>query len=98
MGIGKIFGIILAIHLTLGLITAIWANILDYKERGRINGDDVSASFIVIIMGVVGFLVFLVSEIAKFFEEKRLLERLSELIANKINKLIDRMSKKNVTE
>ena len=98
MGIGKIIGIILAIHFTLGLITAIWANILDYKERGRINGDDVSASFIVIIMGVVGFLVFLVSEIIKFLEEKRPLEKLSELIAEKINKIIDKVSKKDASE
>ena len=98
MGIGKIIGIVLAIHFTLGLITVIWANVADYKEKGRLDGEDISASLFVLIMGVVGFLVFLVSVIIKFLEEKRPLERLSELIANKINKLIDRMSKKNVTE
>lgn len=95
---GKIIGIILAIHFILGLITVIWVNILDYKEKGRLDGDDVSGSFFVLLMGVVSFLTFVISEIAKFFEEKRPLEKLSELIANKINKLIDRMSKKDVTE
>jgi hypothetical protein len=98
MGIGKIIGIILAIHFTLGLITAIWGNVVDYKENGRLDGDDVSASFFILIMGVVSFLTIVISEIAEFLEEKRPLEKLSELIAEKINKMIDKMSKKDVTE
>ena len=93
-----IIEIVLAIHFTLGLITVIWANVVNYKENGRLDGDDISASFFVLLMGVVGFLVFVISEIAEFLEENRPLEKLSELIANKINKLIDRISKKDVTE
>ena len=93
MGIGKIIGIILAIHLTLGLITAIWANVSDYKEKGRLDGDDISASFFILITGVIGFLAVIISEIAEFFEEKRPLEKLCELIANKINKLINKDEK-----
>lgn len=98
MGIGKIFGIVLAIHFTLGLITVIWANVADYKEKGRLDGEDISASFFLLIIGVVGFLVFLVSEIIKFLEEKRPLEKLSELIAEKINKIIEKVSKKDASE
>lgn len=93
MRIGKIIGIILAIHLTLGLITAIWANVTDYKEKGRLDGEDISASFFILIMGVASFLTVIISEIAEFFEEKRPLEKLCELIANKINKLINKDEK-----
>lgn len=90
---GKTIGIILAIHLTLGLITVIWANVADYKEKGRLDGDDISASFFILIFGVGSFLVFVVSGIAEFLEEKRPLEKLCELIANKINKLISKDEK-----
>ena len=93
MGIGKIIGIVLAIHFTLGLITAIWANVTDYKEKGRLDGDNISASFFILIIGVIGFLAVIISEIAEFFEEKRPLEKLCELIANKINKLINKDEK-----
>lgn len=95
---GKIIGIILAIHFTLGLITVIWANVVDYKEKGRFDGEDVSASFLVLIMGVGSFLFFVISGIAEFFEEKRPLEKLCELIAEKINKIIDKVSKKDASE
>ena len=95
---GKIIGIVLAIHFTLGLITVIWTNVVDYKEKGRFDGEDVSASFVILIMGVGSFLFFVISKIAEFLEENRPLEKLCELIANKINKLIDRISKKDVTE
>lgn len=93
MGIGEIIGIILAIHFTLGLITAIWANVIDYKEKGRLDGDDISASFFVLIMGAGSFLFFVISKIADFLEENRPLEKLCELIANKINKLINKDEK-----
>lgn len=94
MGIGKIIGIVLAIHLTLGLITVIWVYVANYREKGRLDGDDISASFFVLIMGVVSFLIFAIEGIAEFLEEKRPLEKLCELIANKINKLINKDEKK----
>jgi len=96
MGIGKIIGIILAIHFTLGLIIAICANVAAYKEKGRIDGDDVSASFIIIILGVVSFLTVVIS-VAEFLEENRPLEQFCGLIANKINKLVDKVSKKGAS-
>ena len=95
---GKIIGIILAIHFILGLITVIWTNVVDYKEKGRFDGEDVSASFLILIMGVGSFLFFVISGIAEFREENRPLEKLCELIAEKMNRMIDKVSKKDVTE